>query len=410
MEKVDNSNKEKKGMKKRLIICITVSAVVILTAIVCIMIFMNGNKRNGQDDVMVASNEAATPAPSPTSIPDPTPTPTPEVTPSPAPEVTPSPANDNIVQIISYTSMECDEDSLKKLVIDTMNGMNERMLSYSDESDEFKAVVISIQEHNFLHSNQLAGTADIEGVDGIEGLTWLDICGCVGTVVFDAMDDSYLHPGNYHSGTSYLAHMVAYGLYETDVKSESLDVQAGNEHSFEVSGEMFDVNFEAYFEHDGVKYIALIGNVDGAYKVLDIVNADDLEGEIPAIDEPLTAQNGNGGGQNSSVDTPSANPENTPTDNVSNQGAGRNNNTNPGLVTEADGSIHPQVGHRWDDNNPSFPIYEGPKEGYNWNNALGYVPSNGGTGTVSTGTMAGDQSACVFDENGNCTVHQHSGY
>ncbi|MBD5528267.1 MAG: hypothetical protein HDR02_07660 [Lachnospiraceae bacterium] len=393
MKKVGNS-KEKKGMKKRTIICITVSAVVILTAIACIMIFINGNKRNGQDDVMVASNEEATPAPSPTSIPDPTSTPTPEVTPSPAPEVTPSPANDNIVQIISYTSIECDEDSLKKLVIDTMNGMNERMLSYSDESDEFKAVVISIQEHNFLHSNQLVGTADIEGVDGIEGLTWLDICGCVGTVVFDAMDDSYLHPGNYHSGTSYLAHMVAYGLYETDVKSESLDVQAGNEHSFEVSGEMFDVNFEAYFEHDGVKYVALIGNVDNAYKVLDIVNADDLEGEIPAIDESLTAQNGNGGGQNSSGDTPSANPENTASNHSYDNQQGNND------VPELSGD--PST---W----PCIPGYE-YKPGTEYVYPLGWITNNGGTGTTQTGSDMPAWEPCVYDENGNCVLHEHSGY
>lgn len=113
---------------------------------------------------------------------------------------------------------------------------------------------------------------------------------------------------------------------------------------------------------------------------------------------------------NTQTEQPSANPENTPTDNVSNQGDGRNNDTNPGLVTEPDGSVHPQIGHRWDDSNPDFPVYEGPKEGYNWNNALGYVPSNGGTGVNITGTMDSDKRPCEYDENGNCTVHQHSGY
>lgn len=109
-------------------------------------------------------------------------------------------------------------------------------------------------------------------------------------------------------------------------------------------------------------------------------------------------------------DTPVANPENTPTDNNSNQGDGRDNSTNPGLVTEPNGDVHPQVGHRWDDNNPDFPVYEGPKEGYNWNNALGYVPSNGGTGVTVTGTMDSDKRPCEYDENGNCTIHEHSGY
>lgn len=130
----------------------------------------------------------------------------------------------------------------------------------------------------------------------------------------------------------------------------------------------------------------------------------------PLINQSAT-NTGTTSTSNTQTEQPSANPENTPTDNVSNQGDGRDNSTNPGLVTEPNGDVHPQVGHRWDDNDPSFPVYEGPKEGYNWNNALGYVPSNGGTGTTQTGNdMAGDQSACVFDENGNCTVHQHSGY
>lgn len=112
---------------------------------------------------------------------------------------------------------------------------------------------------------------------------------------------------------------------------------------------------------------------------------------------------------NTQTEQHSANPENTPTDNVSNQGNGRDNSINPGLVTEPNGDVHPQVGHRWDDNNPDLPVYEGPKEGYNWNNALGYVPSNGGTGVNITGRMP-DWEPCVFDENGNCTIHEHSGY
>lgn len=123
----------------------------------------------------------------------------------------------------------------------------------------------------------------------------------------------------------------------------------------------------------------------------------------------MTAQNGNGGGQSSSEEPP-ANPENTLTDNVSNQGDGRDNSINPGLVTEPNGDVHPQVGHRYDDNNPSLPIYEGPKEGYTWSNIAGYVPAYNGPVGQTGNDMAGDQSACVFDENGNCTVHQHSGY
>ena len=83
------------------------------------------------------------------------------------------------------------------------------------------------------------------------------------------------------------------------------------------------------------------------------------------------AQNGNGGGQNSSNDTPEL-------------------------------SGDPST---W----PCIPGYE-YKPGTEYVYPLGWIINNGGTGTVSEGTMAGDQSACVYDDNGNCTVHQHSGY
>lgn len=413
MKKADDNNKEKRGTKR--IPIIFGAAVIVILAAVGVILMSNGHKSDNQDEILVASGSGESqPTSIPTSTPEPasTPNPTPEPTPTPAstPEPTASP---EISEIICYTSIECDEQSLKELVIATLHGADDRIRSYRDKHEDFDALVSRLEAKGYNRRSQLDGQFEApEGYQWENGsLSVFDVSGCVGTTISDGLDDNWFSYKNYIPGKGYLANMVAFGLYREKVETDDLIVEAGDTISFDIDGTEYNINFEVSFEQGENTYVALIGNVDGVYKVLDIVNAHDLEGVNSAMNVPSTAQNGNGGGQSSSGDTPSANPENTPTDNVSNQGDGRDNRTNPGLVTEPDGSMHPQVGHRWDDNNPSFPVYEGPKEGYAWNNVLGYIPWDGGTGTTQTGNdMAGDQSPCVFDENGNCTVHQHSGY
>lgn len=76
-----------------------------------------------------------------------------------------------------------------------------------------------------------------------------------------------------------------------------------------------------------------------------------------------------------------------------------------------DNKNNPNPSNNDKDPNHNMFVYESEKPGYDWSDLLGYVPSNGGTGGTQTGDdMPGDQSTCVFNENGNCTVHQHSGY
>ncbi len=93
-------------------------------------------------------------------------------------------------------------------------------------------------------------------------------------------------------------------------------------------------------------------------------------------------------------DTPVANPENTPTDH--NYDDQQGNNDTPEL------SGDPST---W----PCIPGYE-YKPGTEYVYPLGWITNNGGTGVTETGTMNSDKRPCEYDENGNCTVHQHSGY
>ena len=308
------------------------------------------------------------------------------------------------------TGIYTKPEDLANIIIDTMKGMNERFENYAEKCEAFKAVLDELNEKHFVSADQLNERTglSIEECEGLKNLKWLDVCGSIGLAVFNEMEDPYMHPANYKAGQGYLSHAIAYRVYRFELKEDELEIEEKTDYSIEISGQQFDVNFEAHFEHEGIQYTVLIGNVNGSYVVLDVFNAEDLkvsnEETAPEVAEQSEPQ------EEQKEETPLATPEDTPTDDVSNPGDGRDNNTNPGLVTEPNGDVHPQIGHRYDDNNPSLPVYEGPKEGYTWGNSAGYLPVYTGPVGQTGNDMGGDQSPCEYDENGNCTVHQHSGY
>lgn len=99
-------------------------------------------------------------------------------------------------------------------------------------------------------------------------------------------------------------------------------------------------------------------------------------------------------------DTPVANPENTPTDH--NYDDQQGNNDTPEL--SGDPSTWPCT--------PGCEYRPGIESdpGYIYAFPLGWVTNNGGTGTTQTGEDMPAWEPCVLDENGNCTIHEHSGY
>lgn len=59
---------------------------------------------------------------------------------------------------------------------------------------------------------------------------------------------------------------------------------------------------------------------------------------------------------------------------------------------------------------PCTPGYE-YKPGTEYVYPIGWIPSKGGTGAIATDPgSTNPYTECVYDANGNCTVHQHSGY
>lgn len=124
----------------------------------------------------------------------------------------------------------------------------------------------------------------------------------------------------------------------------------------------------------------------------------DLEGQL-AEQEPLLSESQEQAqsqtASNQNRNSASTSGSNTPTDHTYDNQQG--NNDIPDL---------PDDQSKW----PCIPGYE-YRPGTEYVYPIGWIPSNGGTGAVQTGNdMNSDHNPCVYDENGNCTVHQHSGY
>ncbi len=86
------------------------------------------------------------------------------------------------------------------------------------------------------------------------------------------------------------------------------------------------------------------------------------------------------------IDTPSTDPENTPND--------KSSKDQP----------------KNEDPLSGFPGYEGEKDGYKFCPGVGYVPiSDDPGGNKNPDRPVIEYEPCVYDENGNCTIHKHRG-
>lgn len=278
MKIVNNDVKEEKNGKKLPLVPIAAGFAIVALIVACSFFMGRGGEQENDDQSLVALNEE--PSPTPTVTPSPTPTPTPTV--APEPPSSSENVDENVMQAVAYTTIECDEASLKKLVIDTMNGMNERLSTYRGEVDVFNEFMEELESKDFVKNAPLdekIGQLSEEMNEEIGELEWLEACGCVGETIFYALSDDSLHPNNYHEGPVLLSHAVAYSFYGFGLTEDDLRIKADNTTQFETSNGNFDVNFDLYFDHDGESYVVLVGNVDGNYKVLDVVNVDDFDGE-----------------------------------------------------------------------------------------------------------------------------------
>ncbi len=186
-----------------------------------------------------------------------------------------------VSQVINYTSIYEDEESLKQLVIDTIQSANIQ-IGEARLDAEFRTMSIIMDAVDDARQNgNLGGTFKPLGdesnplPDDKQNWTYFDVSGAIGGLLFNEKDPV----GNLLEQSDLLKNLVAEGVYLFD--SEKLEIHDMNG-TFETvfvdtcTGN-YDVNFEINMNYEGQEWVALIGNVDHAYRVLDIVKAEDLE-------------------------------------------------------------------------------------------------------------------------------------
>lgn len=350
MKIVDNSNNEKRGKKPFIIGCSACLCVILIVVLVIVFskISHKNQTTNGDNHVVdVFDVETQTTEESVTlQTPEPT-----QQTPMPTEEPK---VDSNLEQVVSYTSTRTDEEGLIQLVKDTIAFANADLQEASKENESLPLVLdvlesVGAEQYDQLDVNFVEAIP--EGVDlkVDESLTALDVAGSIGNSLFEQYES--FGPEGYTGGKNLLAHFVGYGLYGVNVNGVSdWSVQADNLHKF-VDGDVeFEVNFDVLFTSNGIKWMALVGNVDGEYRVLDVINANKDQSLLKLIEDPVE------------LTVPQSEPEPQPQ-----QPGGNGGNGNGGGDGGNDGGNT--------DPNAGQPSYEGEKDGYIWTPGIGYVPT-----------------------------------
>lgn len=246
----------------------------------------------------------------------------------------------SIQQVSNYTSVNSDEESLIQLVKDTIIGVDNDLQAAYEKNPDLQSVLSVIEgleavQHDDLCVNFMELVPEDMTLSVDSNLTVLDVSGSIGETVFEQFEN--FSTEGYTTEKELLGHLIGYGLYGADVDEISdWSVQADNIYKF-LDGEIdFEINFDVLFNNNGVNYMALIGNVDGQYRVIDIINADKDQSVLELIENPVQFED----------------PQVEPT---------------PEEEVIIDDSYNYS-------NTINDPGYQGEKEGYVYEEGLGYIP------------------------------------
>lgn len=347
--KIVDYNKKEKNYKKLPIVPIIAIFAFVVTLGITFFILSNEKKNDIPDDgLLVATSIEEVEVP-------PASTPSPAVIDEPQPEA--EPVNVSVEQVINYTSIYTDEESLQQLVKDTIMSANIQIEEACNDQDfeDFSIIMLAIDDarerNGFLETFAPSDGAESPLVGDQSNWTYLEVSGAIGGLLFYGKDParSLLEPSDM------LKNFVSNGIYyynpeliDCFIISEVFDTafvdgQTGN----------YDVNFEISFIYRDQEMIALVGNVDHAYRVLDVVKAEDLENFVvyTGITTETATQN-----VNSVNEGPIEETVNVPVQEE--QSVQNNVQQYDSLSYLEDPNYDPWVG---------YPNYTGPREGYHYN-------------------------------------------
>lgn len=271
--KIVDYNKKEKNYKKLPIVPIIAIFAFVVTLGITLFILSNEKKNDIPDDeLLVATSTEEVEVP-------PVSTQSPAVIDEPQPDT--EPVNVTVEQVINYTSVDCDEDSLKQLVVDTIQSANVQ-IEEARSVEDFQDMSIIMDAVDEARKNGALGDTFVPLGDESNPLpdekqnwTYFDVSGAIGGSLFDGKNPAR----NVLEPSDLLKNLVAEGVYLFDVeKLEIHDVNGTFDIAFvDVETGNYDVNFEINMNYEGQEWVALVGNVNYAYRVLDFVKAEDLE-------------------------------------------------------------------------------------------------------------------------------------
>lgn len=384
--KIVDYNKKEKNYKKLPIVPIIAIFAFVVTLGITFFILSNEKKNDIPDDgLLVATSIEEVEVP-------PASTPSPAVIDEPQPEA--DPVNVSVEQIINYTSIYTDEESLQQLVKDTIMSANIQIEEACNDQDfeDFSIIMLSIDDarerNGFLETFAPSDGAESPLVGDQSNWTYLEVSGAIGGLLFYGKNParSLLEPSDM------LKNFVSNGIYyynpeliDCFIISEVFDTafvdgQTGN----------YDVNFEISFIYRDQEMIALVGNVDHAYRVLDVVKPEDLNTILVYNGAEPQQQN-------------VANTSEEPIEEVVNvpvqeeQSVQNNVQQSDPLSYLEDPNYDPWIG---------WPNYTGPREGYSYEwTTESYIPN----GTTVLSDAMGIESS-ISEEEYEASGGQYHGY
>lgn len=237
--------------------------------------------------------------------------------------------------ITGLSTEQTDEDSLINLVKNTVVSVKSQMDYNLKETDD-SVRILSKALDSFTQTNSGAidpNSAFDYGEEGnpfseanaeTDSWTYNDVAGSIGYFVFYLDDSSKSIDYMFTQTGEFLKEFFINDFYHADENSFSdFELAGATNEYFSPSKDSMEINYKLQFKYNGQTYTALIGNMNEAYKVLDIVKG-----------AKITSSKNN----NNSSTNKSSNKSNT--NNTSNEAATTDNSSDNNPVPE---SVAPAV-------------------------------------------------------------------
>lgn len=403
--KTEDNNNGKKGVNKRMLVIGGAAALICIIAVAALALRPAGSEdMTAADNTPVSDNTAEIQTPNDNETVSSN---TEEDEKTETIEVTTDDAAPIQQVSINYASAESDEESLKQLVKDTIQSAGIQMEEARENGGSYGIDIVINAVEDARQRDDLASTFAPLGdsvnplPDENQNWTYMEVSGAVGGLLFNERDLSR----NIMQQSDLLKNFVANGVYTFDCDNVEINEVKGIMETYfaDVATGNYDVNFEVNMKYDDVEWIALVGNVDGLYRVLDVVKAEDLGnyvvyyGKEEEEEEETTEVVSTEAPQQEVANEEQVEVVEQSEEIVINEESENSGIYNQVFIHEEGDGYDPWVG---------YPNYTGPREGYFYDHCIHDYRPNSEAGTPANNLMGNAPSTEEYDAAGGT----HCGY